>query len=57
METRNVNRTKPGYHSCVDCKHLLGCGPLRMAINTPNRPCDEYEKDKGIMINEKTYSD
>ena len=57
METRNVNRTKPGYHSCVDCKHLLGCGPLRMAINTPNRPCDEYEKDEGIMINEKTYSD
>lgn len=37
----------PEWKSCRSCGYIICCGPLRMAVNTPQNPCKDYfEKRK-----------
>lgn len=47
-EVKKEERSKPekreGTLPCHGCRHLIGCDPLRMALNSEERPCESYEE-------------
>ena len=39
---------KPIFHPCTECKYLIECGPLKMAVNSEKWPCEDF-KEKGTQ--------